>query len=182
MLAGAGDNKVAAMQAHYESLDLLGINIYRGAEQVDGLLEAQGWDRPYLSTKFGPDGHWELPATSWGAPLEPTAAEKAEAYFDNHFVAMSAPRNLCLGTFCLFWGQTQETTATWFSMFLPTGERTPSIDVIVRAWSGAEPANPSPIIHHLEADFREAKVTAGSEHTVVARVKPTTPTPSSLSG
>src|SRR5690606_4820426 len=82
----------------------------------------------------------------------------------------NAPSGLCLGTFCFLWGQKQETTATWFSMFLPTREKTPAVDVMARAWTGADPANRAPLIHGLRADFRESTVAAGAERTVTAEV------------
>ena len=170
VLAGTGHDKVRSMQAHYTSLDLLGINIYGGAEHIDDSLAQQGWNRPYLVTEFGPDGHWESPATEWGAPLEPSSAEKAAAYLRNHGAVMQAPRGLCLGTFCFLWGQKQETTATWFSMFLPTGEKTPSVDAMARAWTGAEPRRRSPLIHAVEADFCETSIAPESLHHLTANV------------
>ncbi|MCF3650154.1 glycoside hydrolase family 2 TIM barrel-domain containing protein [Synoicihabitans lomoniglobus] len=170
ILAGTYNDKVRAMMPHYSAMDLLGINIYGGAEGVDDALAAQGWERPYLITEFGPVGHWEIETTSWGAPIEPTSAEKAATYANAHRAMIAAKRQLCLGTFCFLWGQKQETTATWFSMFLPSGEKTPSIDAMVRSWTGVEPIHPSPVIHGLQADFREKTIAVGSQHTVTADV------------
>lgn len=170
VIAGTYNDKVAKMMEHYTSLDLLGINIYAGAELVDRSLAEQGWDRPYLLTEFGPIGHWEVAATEWGAPLEPTSVEKAATYAAAHRVQMDEGRGLCLGTFCFIWGQKQETTSTWFGMFLPTGERTPTVDAMSRIWTGQEPANPAPLVHDLRSSMRQAVVQPGTEWKVVAEV------------
>lgn len=171
VLAGTGHNKVRSLQVHYRSLDLLGINIYGGADRIDASLAEQGWDRPYLLTEFGPLGHWEVPTTPWGAPIEPGSVEKTVAYTDAHRALMERGRGLCLGTFCFLWGQKQETTSTWFSLFLPTGEKTPVVDAMARLWTGAEPANRAPLIRRLRADFNGQSVAAGTEHEVAAEVE-----------
>lgn len=170
VIAGTRNNKAATMQQHCPSVDLMGINLYAEAEQVDAELKAQGWQRPYLLTEFGPVGHWEVPTTSWGAPIEPSSAAKAKYYRDGHSAQFTSGRERCLGTFCFIWGHKQETTATWFGMFLATGERTPAVDAMRRLWTGEEPAYPAPVLHELQADFREASVTAGSEHEVRAEL------------
>ena len=151
---------------HCPSFDLVGINIYDGADQVDAALASQGWDRPYLLTEFGPVGHWEVDTTPWGAPIEPSAATKAATYAAAHHAQFSQGRGLCLGTFCFIWGHKQETTATWFGMFLESGEKTPMVDAMSRIWSGEEPVNRAPVMHDLEAYFREKRVPTGSEHDV----------------
>ncbi len=171
VVAGTSDNKVAKMMAHYTSLDILGVNIYGGAETVDGELAAQGWNRPYLLTEFGVRGHWEIPTTSWGAPIEPSPATKAASYASAHDRQFSHGRGLCLGTFCFIWGHKQETTDTWFGMFLASGEKTPVVDAMSRIWTGQEPADPAPVLHELQADFRESHVPAGSEHEVHAELE-----------
>ena len=156
VLAGTGDEKIRAMIPRFTSLDILGINIYSGAENVDAQLAAQGWDRPFLLAEFGPRGHWEVPTTAWGAPIEPTPAEKAAAYANSYQGSMYEGRGLCLGAFAFIWGHKQETTATWYGMFLPTGEKTPVVDAMARQWSdGHNPTNESPVITAMHADFRE---------------------------
>ncbi len=171
VLAGTGDGKVRALQRYFTSLDILGINIYSGAEKVDAELAAQGWDRPFLLAEFGPSGHWEVPATPWNAPIEPTPAEKAQSYARSYHGAMQEGRNLCLGAFAFLWGQKQETTATWYGMFLPTGEKTPVVDAMAQAWNGGEiPSNRSPVIHSLQADFRERSAPPRTVQTVTVGV------------
>ena len=170
VIAGTAHHKVAHLMEYYSSLDILGVNVYGGAETVDTELAAQGWDRPYLLTEFGATGHWEVPTTPWGAPVEPSAASKVTSYETAHTAQFSQGRGLCLGTFCFLWGHKQETTATWFGMFLPSGEKTPTVDVMSRLWTGREPENPAPMLHDIQAAFREQTVARGSEHEVWAEV------------
>ncbi len=167
-LAGTDNNKVARMQEHYHSLDILGINCYGGAPGIAARLRAQGWNRPYMLTEFGPVGHWEIASTEWDAPLEPTSIEKADTYAASHRAQLEHGRGLCLGSFCFLWGHKQETTATWFGMFLPTGEKTPAVDQMIRLWTGREPANRAPLIYALHSELDSAVVSAGTEWTVSA--------------
>ena len=171
VLAGTGDEKVRAMIPCYRSLDILGINMYAGAQKVDAQLAAQGWDRPFLLAEFGPPGHWEVPTTAWGAPIEPMPLEKAAAYATSHAGAMHEGRGLCLGAFAFIWGHKQETTATWFGMFLPTGEKTPVVDAMARQWNGGRNPSPdSPVITALDADFRERAARPGEVKRVTVTV------------
>ncbi len=168
VIAGTSEDKVSKLMEHYSSLDLLGINIYGGAQTVDQELARQGWDKPYLLTEFGPVGHWEIPATDWGAPTEQTSVEKADTYAAAHKVQFSEGRGLCLGSFCFMWGQKQETTSTWFGMFLPSGEKTPTVDAMSRLWTGVEPDNRAPLLCQLHSDLQNAVVHPGSNWKVSA--------------
>ena len=166
VLAGTGNEKVQRLQEHYTSLDILGINIYGGAQSVDQRLAEQGWARPYLLTEFGPVGHWEVEMTTWGAPIEPISADKVSTYDEAHRSQFERGRGLCLGTFCFIWGHKQETTETWFGMFLKTGEKTPMVDAMHRIWTGAEPEHRSPMITGLHSSLREKVADAASVHEV----------------
>ena len=170
VLAGTGGDKIRAMQQHFTSVDILGINIYARADSLDTALAAQGWNKPFLLTEFGPHGHWEVALTPWQAPIEQTPAEKAASYTRSYRNTVQHGRGLCLGAFAFLWGQKQERTPTWYSMFLPTGEKTPVVDAIAQLWSGQKPTQPSPVIHGLQASFRETSATPDSIHQVTVEV------------
>jgi hypothetical protein len=162
VIAGADEEKVRAIMEHCPSIDILGINAYSGAAGVGLKLHGLGWKKPYIIAEYGPSGHWEVPATVWGAPLEPTANEKAAQYFATLQAATENKEKLCLGTYAFLWGNKQETTPTWYGMLLSTGEKLPAVDAVVRAWTGAWPGNRSPKIASLRFAEKGDHFQAGS--------------------
>jgi hypothetical protein len=171
VIAGAGETKVRTLLAHYSSFEILGVNAYGGAETVGPSLRKAGYEGPFLLTEFGPLGHWEVAQTLWGAPLEPTSREKADRYLATHTAVMGEPAGKCLGTFCFIWGQKQETTATWYGMFLPDGAKTPAVDAMGYAWTGRWPAHRSPSIRSMNVPFGHQRVAPCSRFEVGAAVE-----------
>lgn len=161
VIAGAATPKVHALMRNYPSLDILGVNAYGGAAGVGAAVAEAGWTKPFILAEFGPTGHWEVKQTDWGAPIEPLAKVKAANYYTAYRSVMEDSRSRCLGTFAFVWGHKQETTATWYGMFLATGEKLPTVDAVAYAWSGKWPTNRSPRIENLEASFVGGVVAAG---------------------
>lgn len=170
VIAGGGNEKIASIKALYPSLDILGINSYGPAALVNTMLDEAGWDRAYMLTEFGPRGQWESRLTPWGAPVEPGSGEKIASYVSAHRSALADRRSRCLGTFCFLWGNKQEATATWFSMFLPTGEKTPIVDAMAYEFAGRWPANRSPQIRSFKTALAYDRVPAGREFTATVAV------------
>jgi hypothetical protein len=52
----------------------------------------------------------------------------------------------CLGSYAFLWGHKQEVTATWYGLFLKSGERVKAQDTLTKVWTGQEPKYPSPLI------------------------------------
>jgi len=165
VLAGTGDNKVEAFVRLCPDVDVLGVNAYREAPDVPGLIREQGYDGPFLLTEYGAVGHWQVKKTSWDAPFEPTSSEKGVTYADAYRRGVYAHPGLCLGSYVFLWGQKQEVTPTWYGMFLPSGESTPTLDVMHRAWSGSEPARRAPAINPIRTRIAGGEVDAGVELT-----------------
>lgn len=163
VLAGPWDGKIRKYIKHCPDVDLLGINAYGGVGRVPIELEEQGYTGPYLITEFGPRGHWEIGKAPWGAPLEPTSSEKAATYLAGYQQSVAEHPGWCLGSYVFLWGQKQETTSTWYGMFLPTGESTEMIDVMHRLWSGREPEQRAPSISPIESTAALATIRAGEE-------------------
>lgn len=163
--------EVAALRELAPTIDILGVNAYGNAPDVADQLRRAGWTKPFLLTEFGPLGHWEVPTAPWGTPIEPSSAEKAARYLMTHRRALDEGRGLCLGTFAFVWGHKQETTGTWYGMFLPGGEKLPSVDAMAYAWTGRWPDNRSPLIEKLDSPARLARVPAGSAQTARAVVR-----------
>ena len=162
VIAGFAAGKIQALMRDYTSLDILGVNAYgAAADAARGLTEA-GWHKPFILGEYGPVGHWEVALTDWGAPIEPPAREKARNYLAAHLASATENQGRCVGTFAFIWGQKQETTATWYGMFLASGEKLPAVDAVSYAWNGVWPTHRSPHIEHVEADFALRMVSPGS--------------------
>ncbi|MEZ6243316.1 MAG: glycoside hydrolase family 2 TIM barrel-domain containing protein [Phycisphaerales bacterium] len=169
VIAEIGDGKAKRVRELCPSIDLLGINAYGGGASIPERLNEQGYDGAYVMTEFGPRGHWEGPKTPWGAPIEPTSVEKAAMYERTYKAAVEAELGgRCLGSYVFLWGQKQETTATWFGMFLPSGEALPTVDVMQRMWTGSEPANSAPLVGVIRGP---STVTPGSQLSATVEVK-----------
>ncbi|MGF1678199.1 MAG: hypothetical protein ACFCUX_03280 [Candidatus Methylacidiphilales bacterium] len=150
VVASFDSSKIAELIEHSPDLDVLGVNWYGPADRWPDDLRRYGWKKPYLLTEFGPLGYWEAPqnppATTWGAPVEQTSTQKAKLYTENWLNAVERRKGQSLGGYAFIWTTKQERTHTWFSMFLPSGERLASVDSMQAAWTGKPSAYPSPEI------------------------------------
>ncbi len=155
VLAGANEEKLAAVSRWCPDVDLICFNMYGGLRNLPDRLDKLEWRRPYLVTEFGATGWWEAPKTAWGAPIEMTSTEKAREYLSSYERGVLGDRRRCLGSYVFFWEPKQEATSTWFGMFLAGGERLEMIDAMTQAWSRRPPHNRSPQIKTLE--FADAK-------------------------
>jgi hypothetical protein len=171
VIASAADTKVRGIQQHYPSIDILGVNSYGGAMGVGSALQSLGWDKPFALTEFGPLGHWEVPKTSWGAPIEPSSRDKAASYYVTKTKVVEDGQGKCVGTYVFLWGQKQEVTSTWYGMFLKSGEKLPTVDAMTMAWTGKWPANRCPKILKIESPLTNAVVAQSKEIPVQVTVE-----------
>ncbi len=145
VLAGLGDNKLSELNQYCPALDAVGINTYGGIVTLPQVVAKQGWTRPWLVTEFGPRGHWEVPKTAWGLPIEDSSTEKANLYLKGYRDVI-AKEPACLGSYVFLWGQKQEKTHTWYGMFLREGNKLGAVDAMTLGWSGKWPENRCPQI------------------------------------
>ncbi len=162
VIAGSSSNKVKGILEHYPNIDILGVNAYAGASGAPKAVKQAGWTKPLVLTEFGTPGHWEVPKTPWGAPIEPTSREKAANYYST-ISLLNENRDICLGSYAFLWGQKQETTSTWYGMFLESGEKLPSVDAMCYAWTGKWPANRTPRVESFESALDGATLPPGTE-------------------
>ena len=111
---------------------------------------------PFMITEWGPLGHWEVGKTRWGAPIEQTSTEKGRHYLESYRTLIAPFLGPCLGSYAFLWGQKQERTHTWFSLFTETGESTAAVDVLEAVWTGRVPANQAPAIRSMRLARRPA--------------------------
>jgi hypothetical protein len=169
VIANVGGVKIKNLLAYCPNIDILGVNAYGGGAGVGKALAAQGWDRPFVLTEFGPDGQWEVTKTAWGAPIEPTANQKAAAYYATQTLLLDSSKNICLGTYAFLWGNKQEATSTWYGMFLSSGERLPQTDAMSLTWTGHWPANRCPKLQTLTTSVTEKTVSPGTPQTATVQ-------------
>ncbi len=163
VIAGVQESKVEGILQYYPNLDILGVNAYGSAAGSGQELINAGWKGPYMLTEFGLPGAWEEPATSWGAPIEPDPSTKAVVTYTTYMTDRDENKGRNLGSHVFYWGQKQEATATWYGMFLKSGERTPRVDAMAYAWSGTWPENRTPKLISLESPLAFKSIKAGSK-------------------
>jgi hypothetical protein len=153
---GSYERKIQEIARDCPDLDLLGINSYGDLAGVAELTRKH-WPKPYVVAEWGPTGHWQVPKTAWRVPIEETSTEKARAIHERYTKVIQADTDHCLGSFVFLWAQKQETTHSWYGLFLD-GLPTESIDVMCYLWSGAWPQNRAPAVLALDiTDFGDKK-------------------------
>lgn len=144
------------------SLDVIGINSYGPILEVKDMVAASDYKGPYMITEWGPTGWWETDKTEWEASIEQTSEEKRQVYESRYNGAVLGDER-CIGSFVFLWGQKEERTPTWFSMFVESqveglplaGEKTPMVEAMQRVWSGKEPEQTAPIVTAIAIDGKK---------------------------
>ena len=155
-LAGLGEDTYSLIQTRVPDLDFLSTQVYGMLTVLHEHVASIGVDMPIMVTEWGTVGHWELPQTEWGAPLELTSTEKAAHYLKGYHLAIAPFPDQVLGSFVFLWGQKQERTPTWYGMFTLNGEITEPVDTAQKLWSGQWPKNRAPYIDGLFLDDQAA--------------------------
>lgn len=168
--AGLDVAEVQLIMERAPAIDVYGINTYGeliggtrefrsygyDGPSVGTTLRRAGWEGPYIIAEWGPDGHWEVPKTDWGVPIEQTSKEKAAVYRLRYERGIAADTKNCIGSYVFLWGQKQETTPTWYGIFTPGGYETEVMDQLQYVWSGTWPENRAPSMEALTANGQDA--------------------------
>lgn len=168
---GQFERKVKEIATQCPDFDLLGINAYGDLDEVTELAR-RFWPKPYVVAEWGPTGHWQVPKTPWGAPIEETSTQKARATYHRYVEVIRADAGHCLGSFVFLWGQKQETTHTWYGMF-QEDLATESVDAMQYLWSGRWPANRTPAVLAIDVTgFTDGSgIYLSPHHTYEAKVE-----------
>lgn len=169
VVANINPAKVAAIKRYAPQVDILGVNAYSGATGIGSRLRQLGWKKPHCITEYGLPGPWEVGKTSWNAPLEPTSRQKAGMYNAATREILADPT--CLGAYAFLWGQKQEATASWFGMFLPSGEKTITVDAVTDAWTDGWPDDRAPVLREVEMPLAGKRLAPGTTLRVAARYR-----------
>lgn len=176
MLAGIGREEVEYIAENAPDLDFLSIQLYGSLINLEQRLKNAGYDGPYLITEWGPTGHWEMPETEWGSPIEQTSSEKAEAIKLRYNEVILADYANCMGSYVFLWGQKQERTPSWYGLYTEQGEKTESINVMEYLWSGNWPDNMAPRMKDITiagkgGRFDDVMLDAGGDYTALLKVE-----------
>lgn len=136
------------------SIDILGSNSYGGIGILAEAIAEAGWEGPHIVTEWGNDGGWEVDRTAWGAEIEPTSTQKAQDFALRHSAISGEPRSL--GGYAFHWGYKQETTPTWFNIFLEDGSATEIVEVLQYLWTGRFPEARAPRIAAMRINGEDA--------------------------
>jgi hypothetical protein len=176
MLAGIGRAEVEYIAENCPDLDFISIQMYGSIINLEQRLKNAGYNGPYLITEWGATGHWEMPETSWGSPIEQTSTEKAEAIKLRYEKAILADDANCMGSYVFLWGQKQERTPSWYGLFTEAGEKTEPINVMEYFWTGQWPEIMAPrmkdiIIEGKGGRFDNIMLEGNTEYTVKLKIK-----------
>ena len=138
-MAGIDADLAGLLKQRAPDLDFVSIQMYGEIVNLPRYIEDMGFDQPYMVTEWGAVGHWEVPKTSWDAPIENNSSEKAANYLKSYRIAIASNPDQVLGSYVFLWGQKQERTPTWYGMFL-----------------GSWPENRSPSVANMLLNFRNA--------------------------
>lgn len=147
--AGLDTTETRLIMERAPEIDIYGINTYGDLAYVYDKLRTTKWDKPYMITEWGPNGHWEVSKTLWGAPVEQNSTEKANSYKERYLQSIQRDTQKCLGSYVFLWGQKQETTATWYGLFDENGLSSQAIDELERIWLKKEPSNTAPVLNSV---------------------------------
>ena len=149
MLAGAGKTELDHIAERCPDLDLVCFQLYGAIKNLPQLLDESNYKGAYIVSEWGATGHWEVPKTEWGRPIEQNSHVKAMGYQNRYNDYIAADPDQCIGSFVFLWGQKQERTPTWYGIFLESGEKTESADVMQYVWTGNWPVNRAPVMQQL---------------------------------
>lgn len=154
--AGLDTAEIRLIQERCPDIDIYGVNTYGDVGLVANGFTARNWTKPYIVTEWGPTGHWEIAKTSFDVPIEQTSAEKAKIYKDRYQI-ITNDSTRCIGSYTFLWGYKQETTPTWYGLFLEDGTETEVIDELQYSWSGKYPSNRAPSLKNILIDGKTVK-------------------------
>ena len=168
-LAGISEKEVAYIRERCPDLDILAVQMYGDLPDLPRLVREFGWEGPYMVTEWGATGHWEVPKTKWGAPIEDNSTVKAANYLKRYKGGIEADSLQCIGSYVFLWGNKQERTPTWYGIFLEDGQETESVDVMHYIWNGEWPANRTPQIESYTLNgktaYEDVTLKSGQQYT-----------------
>ncbi len=165
--AGFSKENADDFEKYCPDIDFISIQMYGDIINLQERLKNANYNGPYMVTEWGATGHWEMPKTEWGIPIEQTGTEKAKAVRERWERAINIDQENCLGSYIFLWGQKQERTPTWYGLFTENNKEIEVIDVMHEIWTGQKQENSCPSIDTILFDgknrFENVKLIGGKE-------------------
>jgi len=142
------------IQWHVSGLDFICINTYNGLKTLTKDLKSVKlfWKGPYLISEWAPNGGWEADVTAWNSPVENTSTKKAEQFYQFYKSYMPFADTRFLGSMAFYWGNRQEYTNTWYSLFSEDGKASEVTEVLYDCWKDTITHHRSPRISYMLVD------------------------------
>jgi len=153
-----------------KDLDFISINTYNRLKDMKKQLGRLSWfwDGPFMVSEWSPNGGWESETTVWQAPIENTSTKKAEQYLEFYQKYMPVDNGRFLGSLVFYWGNRQEYTHTWYSVFNEDGTPTEIKESLKDCWTGTSTPHQSVKIKYMLIDSMGARdnilLSPGSKH------------------
>jgi hypothetical protein len=150
---------IANIKMKIPDLDLISINTFGGLSTIKKDLKKMEWlwDGPYLISEWGTNGYWEEDSTAWGVPIEKNTTKKAEQFQQIYKDFMPSEDPRFLGSFAFYWGNKQERTHTWFSLFAENGAASEAVGTLQYLWTGKGPVHGAPQVKYMLVDNKGSK-------------------------
>ncbi|MGF1555023.1 glycoside hydrolase family 2 TIM barrel-domain containing protein [Paucihalobacter sp.] len=119
-------------------LDIYGFNTFGALYELDDRFSTLGpinGKFPFYLSEWGSNGPWENGTTSWGVPIEPFSSEKAKQIEQNYKLVEGYNKTNCVGSLIFYWGNKQESTHTWFSLFDENDLKSHQIETLLNLWN-----------------------------------------------
>lgn len=133
-------------------IDIISFNIFGNLPLLRRDLAdfAWFWKGPYMLLEWGIDGPWQgTTQTAWGAYIEDTSNKKAEIYKKRYEQSMPLEDPRYLGACIFYWGNKQETTHTWFSIFDENQAQSEAIGAMHTIWTGKPSSSKYPALKYM---------------------------------
>lgn len=157
---GANKLRVLSIELKSPQLDFISFNSFGSLSSfTDRLLPITPfWNGPYVISEWGVNGPWESPLTSWGIPIEETSTKKAEQVvqrYQNYIKPLRS--NNSIGSFIFYWGQKNEVTPSWYSLFEQNHLKSQSVFELRKIWRGLDAEFPGPKLKYILLNERGAQ-------------------------
>ncbi|WP_396632343.1 glycoside hydrolase family 2 TIM barrel-domain containing protein [Maribacter sp. R86514] len=149
--------EILAIKWKSPNIDFISINVFGRINDFKSIKQLLFlWQGPYLLSEWGNNGPWESNSTTWKAPLEQTSTKKAQEFNDRYVnVINKIDDGRFLGSLAFYWGQKQETTHTWFSLFDEQGQKSQAVHELENVWKTRENVFNGPMIGQILLNGKE---------------------------